>query len=330
MAEPDDRLRKSIDELVELLRDLRAKDQEVRVYSTKKDKQKSRPQPGAAIKLRKLLKQLEETAPAPPAPPGGAEAAAGVVAAKPNGPEPQADIADEEKMSIDRFFSEIAGGVLTAQAQLDRRSEQYLADTAHKPYLPPTVFRIPKVTGEIKFGLSKEKEQGFNFLFFKGGRKHEQFQEHSLRFEIVSAPPALEAVRELHNLALGVRFLIAPVSRAPIVAAVDRAVVQSSTAGAKKETLLKTLRETPQKVVVMEPSAGPSAYLIGIYAEGAEHLFVWLLEQPDAGDPAVACVLKVPTSDPGVPRLAQELQKVFERQRQIIDGFEQLSPPVNA
>src|SRR5690606_21269116 len=61
---------------------------------------------------------------------------------------------EAEQPSIEQFFNAVASGLVEAQRKLDDRSERYLESLVGRQHLSPTVFRLPKVSGEIKFGMT--------------------------------------------------------------------------------------------------------------------------------------------------------------------------------
>jgi hypothetical protein len=74
---------------------------------------------------------------------------------------------------------------------MDQASREYLKSVAASPYLLPSVYRIPKLTAQMKFALTKEKEKGFNIFFFGNETKAQTMHQQSVEFEVVSAPPPM-------------------------------------------------------------------------------------------------------------------------------------------
>lgn|GEM_PF-5143545 len=96
---------------------------------------------------------------------------------------------DDQKADFAEFFEAVGQGLVTAQSKMDEASREYLKSVAASPYLLPSVYRIPKLTAQMKFALTKEKEKGFNVFFFGNESKAQTMHQQSVEFEIVSAPP---------------------------------------------------------------------------------------------------------------------------------------------
>ena len=335
MADPNGGVRNALEELLLFIREQEAEGREIKVVNAKKAKGE-RVNPVASAKLKDRIDDLLLAADSDT---GGEVAIASAVAGAggagvPDAPKSRATATageppgdkDVEQTPIEDFFAAVANGLLSAQEQLDHRSESYLTSIAEREYLPPTVFRLPKVKGEIKFGLRDVREKGMNLLFFKTGKTHEQFQEHSLSFEVVSAPPALETVQDLRNLALGVRFRVTAASRMDLVKAIANSTIEQGSAVANKDGLLTALSATPERLIVFNHSLGPTTLLIGLYRDGtAEHLFVWHLRT--VGDkPTLTCLLKSQPGDEAVRRIAPLLEEAFKRQQRVNERLPPLGP----
>ena len=112
-------------------------------------------------------------------------------AAKPGLDEPQAT-------SIEGFFSAVGTGVREAQESLDLQSVQYIRN--RPSFAPETMFRVPKVSANLKLGMTYSEETGINFLVIKRGSETSRTMEQEISFDIVSAPlppDSLEGFAEL-------------------------------------------------------------------------------------------------------------------------------------
>jgi len=110
---------------------------------------------------------------------------------EPGSDEPQAT-------SIEGFFNAVGTGVREAQDSLDLQSIQYIRN--RPSFAPETMFRVPKVSANLKLGMTYSKSTGINFLVIKRGSETSRTMEQEISFDIVSAPlppDSLEGFAEL-------------------------------------------------------------------------------------------------------------------------------------
>lgn len=135
--------------------------------------------------------------------------------------------ADAKSTSFADFMQSIGQGIADAQEQLDVASKKY-ADS--KPPMP-ALFRIPKLTAEMRFAINTEDKKGLGLVFYSKSEKAATEHQQSISFEIVSAPPPPELLaamqREVPTLSL---VLDAP-RREAVFKAVETAVANLGTDG---------------------------------------------------------------------------------------------------
>lgn len=104
---------------------------------------------------------------------------------------PAAAARDEDPVPFEfgEFFKKVSEGFIKAQQNLDAASAQYLAAVSEQPHALPSVFRIPRVTADVKFALEHTKGETINLLFFKDEDVATTRNQQAVQFEIVSAPP---------------------------------------------------------------------------------------------------------------------------------------------
>lgn len=103
-----------------------------------------------------------------------------------------------QRMDVTSFFQGVGSGIIAAQRELDRESRAYLATVG--PHAHPSVFRIPKVEAKFQFAAEKFSKQGFDVLVYASSSGKSEMQQHSVSFEIVSAPPPAEVLARLATL----------------------------------------------------------------------------------------------------------------------------------
>lgn len=146
---------------------------------------------------RAPMKQfLELAAAVPAASVGGPAAPAGTPG--PSGDERALAEQGASVTSFDEFLSSLSRSIVDAQRRLDAASADYLASVRDKPHIAPTVFRLPRLEAQMKFGLEVKEGQRLNLLFWGRDKQTSQLNQQAISFELVSvpaAPGAIEAAR---------------------------------------------------------------------------------------------------------------------------------------
>jgi hypothetical protein len=112
------------------------------------------------------------------------------------------DPGDKHTVAIETFFKAVAGGLVTAQKELDGESLKYLAHAADHAHVLPGVFRIPKLSADISFAVEEVEEDKFSLIFFGDSTRAETRHQQSVHFDIVSVPPPPEFQQSPFRLVL--------------------------------------------------------------------------------------------------------------------------------
>lgn len=121
-----------------------------------------------------------------PQPPGETTSVAGA---------PAAASADQFRSPFKDFLTQVGAALLAAQRDLDKESRVYLDQTLGQQHILPSIFRVPKLSANMKFALEKSHDQGIDLVFFSKSDQAKELHQQSVEFEIVSAPAPVEAVR---------------------------------------------------------------------------------------------------------------------------------------
>lgn len=112
---------------------------------------------------------------------------------------------------ISDFFDAIGSGVIGAQKRLDRASEEYVrsslvgitqgddgADLATAT-LPAnaSLFRIPRVTAELKCSLEKNRDQKLNLIFYSDRNDVRELHQQTIQLEVVAVPVPPDYLNQL-------------------------------------------------------------------------------------------------------------------------------------
>ncbi|MGF1456746.1 MAG: hypothetical protein ACFB6R_15370 [Alphaproteobacteria bacterium] len=92
-----------------------------------------------------------------------------------------------EMNGMEDFFHAVGRSVIRAQEHLDRRSMAYSA--AKTPQDLGALFRIPKVTAEMRFGLKRTEGQTLDVLFYKEDQEDVSTLFNRVTFDVVAVPP---------------------------------------------------------------------------------------------------------------------------------------------
>ena len=104
----------------------------------------------------------------------------------------------DQATSIEGFFNAVGSGARKAQEALDLESLEYMKN--RQSFAPETMYRIPKVSANLKVGMTVSEDKQINFLVIKSGSETSRTLEQEISFDIVSAPPppdSLEGFAEL-------------------------------------------------------------------------------------------------------------------------------------
>jgi len=116
----------------------------------------------------------------------------------------------EPRSNIQEFFQAIGEGVRAAQQNLDDQSAAYIRN--RPAFAPETVFRVPKVSANLRLGLTKVGTRGFNFIVINKAEETQEV-EQEISFEVVAAPPPPDALEAIADLPLGQIIASNPIDR---------------------------------------------------------------------------------------------------------------------
>ena len=112
-----------------------------------------------------------------------------------------ADVAvtDQERLGFSQFLSNIGTAMLDTQRELDSQSLTYLQENSQNRHVLPSIFRLPKLSAEMKFALEKQDERTVNLVFFKNQTMAKEMHQQSIKFDLVSAPPPPDAMAAIQT-----------------------------------------------------------------------------------------------------------------------------------
>ena len=199
------------------------------------------------------------------------------------------------------FLSDIGNSVLETQRQLDEQSRVYLEEIRPSKHITPAIYRIPKVSASIKFGMRKSKSKGFNIVVAQRRREEERTLNQSLEFEIISVPPPPDFQQTLAGEVPGIGFVFSPPVRHAIFASIEQYQTNPNheQPGLNKDLLLAHKNEV--LILQIGPRLTPhyDDYLL-LFAneEDDKNVGIWSLQRDPNGkkDPVFEIILKFSAS----------------------------------
>lgn len=233
---------------------------------------------------------------------------------------------DELKaLDVRTFFESVSQSLSDAQKALDAHSAEYLQGIAGKPYLAPAVFRMPRLKANITFAMRNITSAGFDIFIASSRKEQEEFQQQAIEFEMVSAPPAVEVLRDFEQLALRTRFLLLGPENARIAAKLEEWLKdRGNSASDRDRALIATFQQNRGDVIVFEASPSTTLWLIARFVRpsGERRLGVWQFDSRNV-PPVLNSLIDLAGNDEDP--LVAALIPVFDRQKQLLERQRMLS-----
>lgn len=184
----------------------------------------------------------------------------------------------EEGTAFSDFLAEIGDSVVQSQEKLDQRSIDYLQSIRNRPYIPPTLFRIPKIAAELKIALEENKNKKLNVILYSQQTQMKQLQEQSLNFEIAAVPPSPELLQILQDQTPRIEFLFDNLKRLAVFKALDELGPNQSNPKLKAQ-LKRIAAAENQNQVLIWPIESDQRFLILFAGEiSGEDVGIWYLD----------------------------------------------------
>lgn len=100
----------------------------------------------------------------------------------------------QEFSQFAKFLADIGKSMVETQRMMDHVSREYILENQDKNYVFPTVFRIPKLTAELKIALDTESSGKMNVIVASKKTTSKELNEQTIQFEIIAAPLPPEAL----------------------------------------------------------------------------------------------------------------------------------------
>ena len=251
------------------------------------------------------LKLLELTKPVPA--PAGASAATGA------GP-------GASETEFDEFLTSLAQSVVATQKKLDRETAAYLNEIQGQAHIQPTVFRMPKLEAQMKFGLDVKSGRKLNLLFWGRNSETVQQNQQGINFEIVSVPAPPGAIESARRAVPQWTLTLDPLTRRDVMAEVIQIPANLQSAKDPLAPVVRAAAAAPADVVLVD--VGDAARYLVFYAElgDTKDVGIWLLTRGSPGGPAKLDPVYRFTKDngPGEPLMHQLVMDLAGKQRAFL------------
>ncbi len=200
----------------------------------------------------------------------------------------------ESEFNFSEFFERVGQGLVDAQRKMDAESLVYLKEVAVQPHVLPSIFRIPKLKANVKFGLTEAKGNTVGIIFYKDETKEQTLNQQSVEFDIVSVPAPLEL-----NAPLGVNLVLSKAERNGIFDRV-KSYRLPGVANTQAQLGLQAALNNPDGILIYAPTPGGGLYLAYADNEKNENVGFWFV----SADPTQVLTIRK-FGEPGGPGLLE-------------------------
>lgn len=214
----------------------------------------------------------------------------------------------QPSIPVGSFFSMLSAGLIDAQRNLDNQSAAYLDGAASQPHVLPSIFRIPKVSAEMKFAYDASQTTGFNLLFYQDQQRAEEQHQQTIQFDIVAAPPPPNLVA------------------APAIVGIVR--VKSDRQAIQKAAVLPTTVTDFDRVIILElidtlqsaATATGARQFVLFYADATGALGAWALQivTSNGTSSPTGTILSFGPAAPSLATLQSFLSSAGDRQKAFL------------
>lgn len=191
--------------------------------------------------------------------------------------------AGASETEFDEFLTSLAQSVVATQKKLDKESAAYLNEIQGQDHIQPTVFRMPKLEAQMKFGLDVKSGSKLNLLFWGRNSETVQQNQQGINFEIVSVPAPPGAIESARRSVPQWTLIIDPLLRRELVGEIAATEVKAQTATDPLAPLVNAATPSPADIVLVD--VGDATRYLVFYAEtnASKDVGIWLLTRAAAG-----------------------------------------------
>lgn len=172
---------------------------------------------------------------------------------------------DNEKIDFATFLAQMGSAMVNAQRDLDSQSLKYLEDSRDSRHVLPSIFRVPKLSAEMKFALETEEGKVKNLIFFKNTELAKEMHQQSMQFDVVSAPPPPDTVAAIQSTVPRASLVLDGEERAAVLAAAAKATPSSRLPDEAEPGRVVILKFMPQEGYIVLFASDTKKNAIGVW-----------------------------------------------------------------
>lgn len=243
-----------------------------------------------------------------------------------------------ESTELETFFTQVGRSLVSAQQQLDQRSQEYTAQLTAAGADPSmaTLYRIPKVSAELKFAIEKVSKKGINLLVHKAGSQSSVLNQQSVNFEIAAIPAPAGTLEAVRRQAPRLQLLLGSDLRQQVledIAAAEASEGSHADDSAALKEAQEWLSSRPEHLLIIEAAPTAESYWVARIASTEEasgdpsRLGLWHLSpgNGEAEEPQPSRLTPVFDTETGSEQppkvLVEFLQALAERQASFLGSL---------
>jgi hypothetical protein len=212
--------------------------------------------------------------------------------------------------SFSGFIQSVGESLSEAQKSLDSQARDALRSRSpNEVPLLPTLYRIPKLSAEVKFAFGEKTDKELNLLFFSKKEQASEEHQQSIAFDIVATPPPPELLERLQRGIPSLQLVLAPSVREEVLDAIQSIRDLQKKQGQTAPTALNELELNFLPKATSAGSTKDRLVIIGVPDPNTRRYLVFAAGKSSAPDQAHEVgVWHVDLTDPKVPGLQAVLR----------------------
>lgn len=191
------------------------------------------------------------------------------------------------------FLANIGTSFIETQQKLDQQSIEYLNSIQDRPYLPPTVFRIPKISAELNVALEEKKGMGVNVILFSKQQEMSTYNQQSMNFEIAAVPPSPELLQILRDQTPKIDFLFDTMKRQSVFDQIEKLTPQQNNPKLKAQLQIIATQDNRNRVLIWPIGANGTFLILFAGEASGDDVGIWFLNtQKEDLEPVLRLDLK--------------------------------------
>lgn len=185
---------------------------------------------------------------------------------------------------FDDFMMSLARSMVSTQKRLDLESAAYLAAIENQPHIQPSVFRLPKLEAQMKFGLDIGERTKLNLLFWGKEKETTELNQQGINFEIVAVPAPPGALASARRSIVMWSLVVDPHARERLLAQLEALRTSDSSSNPLLSPLIDAASsKVTDSIAFLDLGDGKRTLALYAQREKDKDIGIWLLTQTDSG-----------------------------------------------